>query len=160
MRHTPAFLLFTFVLLTSCKQSPATISDTPSTADTTSSATNKTKGLVTTCYMSAVGKDTFLLQVKTFDNVATGDLSYLFHEKDRQTGTFNGHLMGDTLIGDYLFQSEGTTSSRQIAFLLSGDKAIEGYGDVEDKNGEMVFKDIRHLQFGKGLNMLKVTCQE
>ena len=108
--------------------------------------------------MSAMGKDTFLLHLKRIENVASGDLSYLFHEKDKQTGSFEGQLMGDTLVAEYIFRSEGSTSSRQIAFLVSDDMAVEGYGELEEKNGKMFFKDIKSIQFGSGLRLNKVTC--
>ena len=107
-----------------------------------------------------MGKDTFFLKTEVFENVVTGNLAYLFHEKDRQKGTLEGRMTGDTLIANYTFASEGQTSVRQITFLLRDEKAIEGYGDVEEKNGTVVFKDIKNLQFGKGLNLLKVPCAE
>ncbi len=158
MKHhllIPALLI---ILLTSCTNQPKNVADTTTGADQTVTTQNNQQGLVTTCYMAMIGKDTMLLQVRRFDNVATGELSYLFHEKDRQTGEFDARIMGDTLIGEYIFDSEGTSSSRQIVFLLKGDTAIEGYGEVEEKNGGMVYTDIRKLEFGKGLNLNKVAC--
>lgn len=158
MKHhllIPALLI---ILLTSCNNQPKNVAETTTSADPTVTTENNQQGLVTTCYMGLIGKDTMLLQVRRFDNVATGDLSYLFHEKDRQTGEFDARIMGDTLIGEYIFDSEGTSSSRQIAFLLKGDTAVEGYGEVEEKDGGMVFTDLKKLEFGKGLNLNKVAC--
>jgi hypothetical protein len=157
MKYSLLQLALMMAVFSSCDNKPGT-SAAISGADSTATATNKMQGLVTTCYMGVMGKDTMLLQVKRFDNVATGDLSYLFHDKDKQTGSFDARIMGDTLIGEYLYDSEGSSSSRQIAFLLSNDKAIEGSGEVMDENGTMVFVDPKKLEFGKGLNLSKVPC--
>jgi hypothetical protein len=155
---TTYLLLFAAILFVSCNTKPNTDAEKTEAVDSIAATDNSAASLSTTCYMSAMGKDTFLLHLKRFDNVATGDLSYLFHEKDQQTGSFDGRLMGDTLIGEYMFDSEGSTSVRQIAFLLRDDMAIEGYGELEDKNGELFFKDPKSIQFGSGLRLNKVIC--
>lgn len=157
MKHHLLIIVPIVILLTSCNNQPKASAESTNTADS-NAVENKMNGLETTCYMGLIGKDTMLLQVRRFDNVATGELAYLFHEKDRQTGEFDARIMGDTLIGEYIFDSEGTSSSRQIAFLLKGDTAVEGYGEVEEKNGGMVFTDLKKIEFGKGLNLTKVTC--
>lgn len=161
MKQIPyLYFVLTSTLFVSCNSNPKTASEKTETVDSLTVPENSKESLMTTCYRSAMGKDTFLLQVKRFDNVATGDLSYLFHEKDQQTGSFDGRLMGDTLIGEYIFDSEGSTSSRQIAFLLRDDMAIEGYGELEEKNGDMFFKDVKKIEFGSGLQLNKVVCPQ
>ena len=69
-------------------------------------------------------------------------------------------MNGDTLLADYTFQSEGTESVRQVAFLKKGDGFVEGYGDVEDQGGKMVFKNTAMLDFGSGTAFTKVPCAE
>jgi hypothetical protein len=86
-------------------------------------------------------------------------MDYLFSEKDQSRGTFDGLMKGDTLIADYTFQSEGTTSVRQIVYLFFRDKAVEGYGPVVEENGRMRFQDLHDLTFGQGLNMQQVECR-
>lgn len=160
MKHTIlSFLLATATLL-ACNPKNSATDNAQKNSDTTAVPENKIMVPVTTCYTGAMGKDTFQLKVEVFENVVTGTLAYLFHEKDRQKGTFEGIMSGDTLFANYTFASEGQTSVRQIAFLLKDEKATEGYGDVEEKNGNVVFKDIKSVQFGKGLNLLKVPCPE
>ena len=160
MKNTSLLALLAIATLFPCNPKNASSENAENNSDTTATPENKIMVPVTTCYISTLGKDTFQLKVEVFENVVTGTLAYLFQEKDRQKGTFEGRMTGDTLIANYTFSSEGQTSVRQIAFLLSNEKATEGYGDVEEKKGAMVFKDIKSLQFGKGLNLQKVPCSE
>ena len=69
-------------------------------------------------------------------------------------------MNGDTLLADYKFMSEGKLSTRQVIFLIQGDDAIEGYGNSEEKDGKMVFKNINEVVFGKGLILKKAECKE
>jgi hypothetical protein len=160
MKNAILFLMLSIVSLLSCNPKTTTADDIQNNSASTTATENKIMVPATTCYMGTMGKDTFQLKVEVFENVVTGNLAYLFHEKDRQKGTFEGTMEGDTLIANYTFAAEGQTSVRQIAFLLSGEKATEGYGDIEEKNGAMVFKNVKTLRFGKGPNLAKVTCAE
>ncbi len=98
--------------------------------------------------------------MEVFPNVATGRLSYKFHEKDNNTGDLEGQLHGDTLLADYKFMSEGIQSTRQVIFLIKDNTAIEGYGNLEERSGKMVFKNQEEIIFGKGLILKKVPCGE
>lgn len=115
---------------------------------------------VTGCYVNISAKDTVKLKVETFPHVVTGTLFYNFFEKDKNTGEIEGRLMGDTLLADYTFMSEGIRSTRQVIFLIRDSIAIEGYGALEEKEGRMVFKDIREIDFSKGMKLIKVSCVE
>ena len=93
-------------------------------------------------------------------NVVTGKLSYKFYEKDSNKGEIVGKLNGDTLLADYKFMSEGQLSTRQVVFLIKNNVAKEGYGKMEEKNGMIVFKDMRGVSFETGLALNKVECGE
>jgi hypothetical protein len=112
------------------------------------------------CYFSTTGKDTVKLKVEVFPNVVTGRLSYNLYQKDSNKGEFEGYLHGDTLLADYKFMSEGKLSTRQVIFLIKDNIATEGYGDMEEKDGKMVFKNTNDITFGKGLVLRKVDCGE
>ncbi|MEJ7586401.1 MAG: hypothetical protein WKI04_02445 [Ferruginibacter sp.] len=112
------------------------------------------------CYSTTTGRDTFLLKVEVFPNVVTGKISYRFHEKDSNEGEFEGKLSGDTLLAAYNFKSEGKLSTRQVIFLIKDDTAIEGHGDMEEKDGKLIFKDIAGIRFEKGLVLKKSPCGE
>ena len=54
--------------------------------------------------------------------------------------------------------SEGILSTRQVIFLIKNNIAKEGYGKMEEKNGKMVFKDMKSVSFETGLALNKVEC--
>lgn len=112
------------------------------------------------CYLYASGKDTVALKVEVFPNVVTGTLRYDFYEKDGSQGALDGTLHGDTLIAEYNFMAEGTRSIRQVAFLIKDSVVVEGYGDQEEKEGKMVFRNVGQIDFSKGTKMRKISCQE
>ncbi len=114
----------------------------------------------TACFRSVSGKDTVELKVETFPNVITGTLSYRYHEKDANTGDIEGIRMGDTLLADYTFVSEGVKSTRQVIFLLKSNSAIEGYGEMMEEDGKMMFKSLSNIDFTKSTPLQIVSCIE
>ena len=112
------------------------------------------------CYASFSGKDTILLKIEVFPNVVTGILKYQVWEKDKNEGTIEGKLSGDTLFANYTFTSEGQTSVREVAFLLNNHQAIEGFGDMEEKNRKMIFTDKSQINFSKGAKLSPIDCAE
>jgi hypothetical protein len=111
------------------------------------------------CYVGTSGKDSAILNINADGNKIGGTLSYKFYEKDSNQGSVNGTKNGDTLIADYTFTSEGQTSVRQVAFLQKENSLIEGYGDMEEKDGKMQFKSPAKLNFGNGFKLEKVPCK-
>ncbi|PVD52877.1 hypothetical protein DC498_08120 [Terrimonas sp.] len=112
------------------------------------------------CYASLTGGDSIWLKVEVFPNVVTGVLKYNISGKDKNTGTFYGKLYGDTLIADYSFYSEGRQSVRQVAFLIKDGSAVEGYGDIQEQNGKIVFNNVSSIDFSKGFNLQKISCAD
>jgi len=110
------------------------------------------------CYANMNGRDTIFLKLEKFPNVVTGILKYKLYEKDANHGELDGKLYGDTLIADYKFESEGKESIRQVAFLIKGNIIKEGYGDMEEKRGKMVFKNTGHINFNNGLQLNEIAC--
>ncbi len=68
-------------------------------------------------------------------------------------------MKGDTIIAEYIFNSEGRSSIREIVLLRKDGKLYEGYGDVEERKGKMVFKDRSKLLFGDAIVFSKTDCQ-
>ncbi|MDO9373319.1 MAG: hypothetical protein Q7T76_02820 [Ferruginibacter sp.] len=112
------------------------------------------------CYAGVVGKDSIFLKTEKFPTVVTGKLQYNFNEKDDSNGDIDGVMHGDTLVAAYTFGAEGTTSVREVAFLLSESGAIEGYGPMEEKDGKMVFTNRSQLSFGSGFNLKTIPCPQ
>jgi hypothetical protein len=110
------------------------------------------------CYQYIKNKDTATMTMMSSGPITTGELKYNLYEKDKNTGIFEGELKGDTLIAEYTFNSEGKESVRQVAFLKKGNQLVEGFGEVEEKNGKMMFKDKSKLTFGDSMIFNKVDC--
>ncbi len=135
------------VLLSACNQK------TENKDTITVSNTNQTdfSGL----YSYQQNGDTITLQLTVDGTRANGNLMYALNEKDRNSGTFVGEIKDGVLLADYTFSSEGVLSERQIAFKLNDNSAVEGYGNVQEINGKMVFKDASNLEYDKGLVLTK-----
>ena len=114
----------------------------------------------TACYRFASSKDTVLLQIEKINNDVAGTLSYSYFEKDKNSGTFEGKMFGDTLYADYTFKSEGTTSIRQVMFIQKGNTFVEGYGNVEEVDGKMKFKDNTNFTLNHTMALVEVSCIE
>jgi heat shock protein HslJ len=153
-------IFLTFIpiaMLIACQSSTNSSTNTENGADTSTVSANALAANMS-CYQGAIGHDTFQMKVQRGGSVATGMLAYLFSEKDKSSGHLTGKLYGDTLIADYTYFSEGTKSVRQVAFLLSGDEAIEGYGPQTDYEGKMIFNTRKDITFGSGVKMQKGNC--
>jgi len=100
-----------------------------------------------------------LLIYGTGANRVLGHLSYSVNGKDKNSGAFYGNMKGDTIIIDYKFQSEGIYSHREVAWLRKGDQLLEGYGDIKKVNGDVKFKNVRKLTFGKSIIFNKTDCK-
>jgi len=112
------------------------------------------------CYLAIIKKDTISLNLTVKDSsLEQGELHYNFFEKDKNQGTLSGTFKGDTLFADYTFMSEGKSSVREVVFLKKGNIFIEGYGDVEEKDGKTVFKDKKKLFFDSKIVLSKTDCK-
>lgn len=107
------------------------------------------------CYVHAENKDTVNMTITIRNKNVSGELTYNLFEKDRNDGQLTGSLAGDTIFAEYKFQSEGTTSIREVAFLLKGTLLIEGIG-TPDSTG-MRFENHRDLTF-TGIQLQKTDC--
>ncbi len=160
MKHSFLLLSLAAIATASCNNNPRRSIEVTNMKDTSKRIENKIMIPVSSCYSTATSKDTVHLKVEVFEHVVTGSLLFKLYEKDSNKGDFEGQLHGDTLLADYKFMSEGTQSTRQVIFLIKDSVAMEGYGNMEEKNGKMVFKNKNDITFGKGLVLKKVLCGE
>lgn len=127
--------------------------DSLATAPDTTVNTNKA------CYAYMNNKDTISLSfVKAGDDI-TGVLDYNFYEKDKNTGTIAGSIKGDTIIADYTFRSEGSTSIREVTFLKKGDQLIEGYGEMKELGGKTIFSNMKSIKFDGTTTLSAINCR-
>ncbi|RZL59597.1 MAG: hypothetical protein EOO93_15630 [Pedobacter sp.] len=100
-----------------------------------------------------------LLIYGTGNNKVLGKLTYNLSEKDKNDGEFYGYMVGDTIIVDYKFQSEGVWSKRQVAWIRKGDTLLEGFGETFQDNDEVKFKNYRKLTYGNSIVLEKTVCK-
>lgn len=112
-----------------------------------------------TCYTYIKGKDTAALMLITTGIVSTGELQYKWFEKDKNIGVIEGEMHGDTLIANYSFNSEGRRSVRQVVLLKKVNQFLEGFGEMEEKDGAIKFKDLRKIDFSNPIVFEKVACK-
>ncbi len=99
------------------------------------------------CFQRIIKKDTATLKLLIADTIVTGELQYLPYEKDHNTGTIKGILKDSVIYADYTFKSEGVTSVREVIFKFTKNNLMEAYGNVQEQNGKIVFKDKKGLQY-------------
>jgi len=129
------------------------------TADSLATTPDTTMAPAKTCYAYIKNKDTVSLSLNSVGGDLTGNLNYNFYEKDKNEGTIAGIVKGDTIIADYTFNSEGTSSVRQVVFLKKDNQLIEGYGPAEEKGGKTVFTDLSKLKFGDAVVLSEIDCK-
>ncbi|RYG04830.1 MAG: hypothetical protein EOO02_05215 [Chitinophagaceae bacterium] len=112
------------------------------------------------CYAKLDDKDTVVLSFTRSGNNVNGTLLYKFNEKDKNSGTISGEIVGDTIIGVYRFMSEGIASERQVVLLKRGEEFTEGFGYVEESNGRMVYKDRSKLTFADDVVLKQTDCDK
>lgn len=115
--------------------------------------------VLTGCYQMILKRDTALLNLTVKDTTVTGNLRYNFYEKDRNSGTLKGVLRNDLIFADYAFQSEGMTSVREVVFRIQDNSLLQGFGDLKEQDGKIVFQDKKNLQFQTANPFLKVACR-
>ncbi|GAA3970123.1 hypothetical protein GCM10022246_23370 [Pedobacter ginsengiterrae] len=112
------------------------------------------------CYIYNKDKNLATLRIySTGGDKILGQLTYSLDGKDKNSGPIYGIVRGDTIIVDYKFQSEGVYSRRQVVWVKQGDSLLEGYGDVYQVNGDVKFKNISKLTFGKSIIFEHTNCK-
>ncbi|MBG6235525.1 hypothetical protein IWX76_002093 [Pedobacter sp. CAN_A7] len=140
--HALAFIALSAVL-TACQQKPNNPVEIDSVAEE-----KKLTGNVEECYTYIKNRDTVALTMSQVGTAITGRLTYKLFEKDKNEGRVVGKIKGDTLLLDYTFASEGTTSQRPVAFLKQDDQLIEGFGPAETRKYDT-----------NGIVLEKIACQ-
>ena len=140
------------IIASACNQSPTQ----NSAVDMKTSANDSTFNI---CYSSIVKMDTVRLNALITGDSIKGSLGYKLYEKDQNNGIILGKMHGDTIRANYTFMSEGKESVREVVFLKIDTLLVEGYGDVREEGGKMVFENIKAIKFN-GLKLIKVPCKD
>jgi len=112
------------------------------------------------CYRFTGNGDTIILKLLYVGQAISGSLVYNLSGKDKNVGTIQGGMKGDILIADYNFQSEGSWSTRQVAFKKQDDKFIEGYGDIISTDKKTAFRSTDSLHFNENLKLMEIDCDK
>ncbi|MCF1715602.1 META domain-containing protein [Flavihumibacter sp. RY-1] len=147
-------VLFVFIVLAGCNNaSDKSVSSSVALVDSIQSSTNHY------CYENAAGTDSIRLSIDLVGTDVSGELLYAIRGKDRNEGSVHGEWFGDTLVLDYMYQSEGSLSSRQVVFIKQDSILVEGYGASEEVDGKIRFVNRAELSFGQGIRLKEVNCE-
>jgi hypothetical protein len=155
MKNKILFTLF-LLALAQCKNKPEKQDILPGMDAATPEEQPASHSLRPGCY-SYLGNGN-LISFEITETVAAvrGRLTYELAGKDRNSGTFEGHMKGDTLIGNYSLRSEGSLSSREVAFLVEANRLLEGYAELSADGS--AFKDTKELQFSSAMPLARTEC--
>ncbi|MGO4910751.1 hypothetical protein [Leeuwenhoekiella sp. W20_SRS_FM14] len=103
--------------------------------------------LVAGCYGYDREGTTITFRILRVDPLVQGTLIYNWAEKDRNSGSFEGTLDDDIILGTYTFISEGIESTREVAFKIDDTVLLEGFGEVTNVGTTTVFRDKASLKF-------------
>lgn len=134
----------------SCKKAEPKVENTPMQLEQ--------EAVTKECYEYAKNKDTIQLKLIIKNKSVSGEMSYKLYEKDKNEGVIEGTMVGDTLFADYKFISEGVESFRQVAFVKKNGTIVEGYGEVEERKGKIVFKNKKALKFSS-MVLNEIPCK-
>jgi hypothetical protein len=112
------------------------------------------------CYEQVVLRDTAILYLNVIGSEVTGKLVYNRYEKDDNSGSLKGELKGGRIHADYVFQSEGQTSTRAVVFRIQDTLLLEGHGEEEEREGKVVFRKPDRLQYNSTHPFVKVPCRQ
>lgn len=145
-----SIIALSLVIFTSCNTEKKQESTTKKEVKTTQTET---------CYQHTKDSSTIKLNIKINDNIVTGDLLYDYYQKDRSAGKIKGELKSDTLFANYTFVSEGVESEREVVFIKTASGWVEGYGEIDDKDGKVIFKDKSKITFDNNVVLTETACQ-
>ncbi|NUY79304.1 hypothetical protein HUK80_00235 [Flavobacterium sp. MAH-1] len=155
---TQIFVALAALSLASCSQKSEK-TETASEKDTVS-IEKPEEVQIKECYAFVQQKDTISLSIDQDGADVKGNLRFKNYEKDSSSGEVEGEYSGDTLKLAYTFQSEGTTSKREMRFLRSGNSLIMGIGDMQDKDGTLSFTKPLAVKYDKSLVLVKTECAD
>lgn len=137
--------------LFSCKKNEEPKEEPPKAAP-------KEAAIAVGCYVYDDTKNVISFEITENTPEVKGSLAYGWAEKDKNSGSFVGKFNNGILIGTYTFLSEGTESTRQVAFKLEGGQLIEGYGEMNADG--TTFKDVNTLDFSSKMPLTKTDCSK
>ncbi len=109
------------------------------------------------CFTWSIGQNTATARLNIQGTQVKGTLEFDYAEKDDSKGKLNGTLNNDIIMAEYTFVSEGQESVMEVVFKIQGNKLIQGYAEMEEQGGKLVFKDGVKLSFQN--TFVRTNCQ-
>ena len=150
-------LCFLTVVVIGCKKNETTKENETITEVEQEQVTEEKSLLGIGCYGYEENGTKISFEITEVNDIVLGNLNYAIAEKDKNTGTFSGILNDSILIGTYIFQSEGQESKREIAFKVTQNQLIEGYGELNEDGTQ--FKNTNHIEFNSTMPLSKIACK-
>lgn len=158
MKNILILSAITAIAFASCNNNSTKVETTEIPVDSTAAAA-PVLDTVSTCYTFKNDKMFVALHTDVVGTKVTGQLAYNYAEKDDNSGTISGEYKGDTLFAEYKFISEGTESIREVAFVKSANTLTEGFGEVVENGGKVIFKDKATLKY-EGTPLSETPCAQ
>ena len=112
------------------------------------------------CFGYYSERDSITLDIRMDSNEVKGELTYKLYEKDANTGTIRGNIVGDTIFALYKFWSEGKESTREVVFLNRDSFLIEGFGEMKEGDSQMVFSNRSKISFRNSIRLKEGICPD
>lgn len=137
------------------------IADTATKTDTATAAETDTDvDTLQTCYRFDKDIEHHWMKMTRIGDTAYGELHYNWEGKDGANGTFHGNFHGDTLWLIFNSLMEGHHVDIEKAYLLKGEKLLEGQGMQEsnEANTYYYFKHKKMIEFSDKEYLAKGPC--
>lgn len=95
----------------------------------------------------ATTADSLVVRMNLLGDLVNGIYEFTPGQKDRLSGTFQGHREGDLITALYTYQAEGTTGQVEVLFRLEPNGLRIGTGELTG-DSIRVFKDRSNAIFG------------
>ncbi|MGV9014121.1 MAG: hypothetical protein ACOH13_16130 [Flavobacteriales bacterium] len=159
MKH-PSLLtaLLLSVLFIACG-APATqeqsVTSVPEPSPSTPASTMRCFRSVTTAGDGSYS-DTMSITLRINNTDVEGRMDWLPGMKDRMRGTLKGTLEAGRITALYTYSAEGVQQTEQRVFKLGADNITVMSGEMEDRDGTLVMKDVANAV--DGIRVPEVEC--
>jgi hypothetical protein len=106
----------------------------------------------TKCYLLTEGKDVTAAQLSIKGSTVTGYFDWAPFEKDGGHGYLKGVREGNLIKADYTYMIEGSKNVEAVVFKMEGDKLLQAQGELVEKKGKLVIKDMAKVTYTTSLN--------
>lgn len=148
-----------FLVLFSCeKKTENKVQDVSKDSVTINESDIQVEAIPHSCWLEVKANDSVMAVIDDNLGTVTGKLQFKNYQKDSSSGDIYGISVGDTIKVDYVFQSEGLESTREIWFLKKNGNLVEGIGEY-DETGEK-YKDPKAVKFEGGHSLSSADCKD